>query len=97
MHQWDDAMFAALSAEGRRQRLTVPDTLSHAMIFFTAGEAVRSVVPNHVPYAESEGVWSRGMGAVKPALEAVWAPYLAGRGTRDEALTALVKRVGSPY
>ena len=95
MHQWDDAIFAALSAESRRQSVTVPDTLSHAMIFFTAGEAVRSVVPSHVPYAEAEGVWALGMGAHKPALETVWAPYLAGRGTRDEAIAALVKMIGS--
>jgi hypothetical protein len=96
MHQWDDAIFAALSAEARRQRLTLPDSLSHAMIFFTAGEAVRSVEPSHVPYAESEGVWSRGMGSLKPAMEATWKPYLAGQGTREEAIAALVKAVATP-
>ena len=96
MHQWDDAIFRALSAEARRQRSTVPDSLSHAMIFFTAGEAVRSVDPSHVPYAEAEGVWSRAMGSLKPALEATWKPYLDGRGTRDEAIAALIKAVATP-
>ena len=91
MHQWDDAIFAALSSEARRQKVTMPDALSHAMIFFTAGEAVRSVVPDHVPYAEAEGVWSRGMGTLKSALETTWKPYLSGSGTREEALAALVK------
>jgi hypothetical protein len=96
MHQWDDRVFAALSAEVRRQNASVPDTLSHAMIFFTAGEAVRNVVPSHVPYAEAEGVWARGMGTLKPALESAWKPYLEGRGSRDEALTALVKAAAAP-
>ena len=96
MHQWDDRVFALVSAEARRQNVTVPDTLSHAMIFFTAGEAVRSVVPSHIPYADAEGVWARGMGTLKPALESAWKPYLEGRGTRAEALAALVKAAATP-
>lgn len=91
MHQWDDAIFSALSTEARRQHTTVPDALSHAMIFFTAGEAVRSVEPSHVPYAETEGVWARGMGNLQRALDAAWKPYLDGHGTREEAISALVK------
>jgi hypothetical protein len=95
MHQWDDSVQAALIAEARRQGTRVPPNLSHAMIFFTAGEAVRSLSPTYVPLAESEGVWGRGMGVFKPALEAVWKPYLAGAGTRDEALAALIKAVAA--
>jgi hypothetical protein len=91
MHQWDDAIDAMLRAEARRQGATVPDNLSHAMIFFTAGEAVRQVSPGYVPYAEAEGVWARGMSALKPALQTAWQPYLVGHGTRDEALAALLK------
>ena len=40
MHQWDDAMYTALSREAQRVGTTVPDALSHAIIFFTAGQAV---------------------------------------------------------
>jgi hypothetical protein len=97
MHQWDDAVDAMLIAQARRQGATVPDNLSHAMIFFTAGQAVRSVNPGYVPYAEAEGVWARGMGTLRPALEAAWQPYLAGQGSRDEALAALLKAAaGNP-
>ena len=97
MHQWDDAMDALLIAQARRQGVTVPDNLGHAMIFFTAGQAVRSVSPGHVPYADAEGVWARGMSTLKPALEAAWRPYLAGQGTRDEAMAALLKAAaGNP-
>ena len=91
MHQWDDVIAAILIAEGRRQRAIVPDDLSHAMIFFTAGEAVRSVSPGYVSMAEAEGIWARGMGSLKPALEAAWQPYLAGLGSREEAVAALIK------
>lgn len=97
MHQWDDPIDAMLIAQARRQGATVPDNLSHAMIFFTAGQAVRSVSPGYVPYAEAEGVWARGIGTLKPALEAAWQPYLAGQGTRDEAVAALLKAAaGNP-
>jgi hypothetical protein len=97
MHQWDDAIEARLRASAARQRIArVPDLLSHAMIFFTAGEAVRSAVPNHRPYADANGMWRAGrMSAFKPALDEVWKPYLDGRGSLDDALDALVKRVGS--
>ena len=72
----------------------MPNGLSHAMIFFTAGEAVRHIYPNHVPYAEKFGVWQRGIAPFKTPLEDLWKPYLDGHGTRDEALAELIKRTG---
>jgi hypothetical protein len=61
---------------------------------FSAGEAVRRVIPKHVPYAEKFGVWQRGMMQFKSPIEQTWKPYLDGKGTRDEALAELVKLVG---
>lgn len=75
-HQWDEAMQAKLAAAGARAQKTVPAGLSHAMIFYAAGQAVRSVVPDYTPYADANGVWARGMTELKPALDAAWAPYL---------------------
>jgi len=93
MHQWDDAIDGVLSAEATKQQRTVPNLLSHALIFYTAGEAARSVVPGHVPYAEVNGLWrQRGLGAFKQALDEVWRPYLQGNGTREAALAALLAR-----
>ena len=65
------------------------------MIFFTAGEAVRKVFPDHVPYAEHYGVWKRGWEPLRQALEETWKPYLESKSTRDEALKALLKRCSS--
>lgn len=92
MHQWDDEVFEILREQARKQNKRVPNGLSHAMIFFTAGEAVRHVLPGHVPYAEKFGVWRRGIAALKTPLEEVWKPYLDGKGTRDETLAELIKR-----
>jgi hypothetical protein len=91
MHQWDDAIASVLEREAQRQNTTAPDLLSHALIWYTAAEAVKSVAPDHVGYAEANGLWrQRGLGAFKPALDAYWKPYLAGEGTRDEAFAAIL-------
>lgn len=95
MHQWDDQVFEALREEARKQNKQVPNGLSHAMIFFTAGEAVRHVYPEHVPYAEKFGVWQRGISAFKTPLDEIWKPHLDGRTTRDDALAELVKRTAA--
>lgn len=90
MHQWDDAVVAALREQARRTGAPLTADLSHAMIFYTAGEAVKRVEPSHVPYAEAFGIWTRGLGVHKAALDDAWKPYLDGRGMRDDALAALI-------
>jgi hypothetical protein len=92
MHQWDEQIFEALRQQAIKANKFFPRSVSHSLIFFTAGEAVRRVVPSHVPYAEKFGVWQRGLAPMKAALEETWKPYLDGRGTRDEAFTAVVIR-----
>lgn len=90
MHQWDEPVQSALREQARLAGVRVAPNLSHALVFFTAGEAVRRVVPGHVPYAEANGVWDRGFGRFLPGLRQAWQPYLDGQGSRDEALKALV-------
>ena len=94
MHQWDPQIAEALQTQARLQNKPVPRGLSHAMIFFTAGEAIRRVSATHVPYGEKAGVWQRGMAQFKQPLEQLWKPYLDGKGTRDEALAQLIKVTG---
>ena len=93
MHQWDDQMFEKLRAVAQRNSIArIPGGLTHTMIFYAAGEAVRSVVPSHVPYAEQNQVWASGPFATfKPKLDEFWKPYLAGSGTLDDALAGLLK------
>jgi len=95
MHQWDDSVQAALKEQARRINKPVPGRLSHALIFFTAGEAVRHVVPEHTPYADTSGVWQRGMTREREVLTEIWKPYLDGRGTRDKAFTELIRRLSA--
>jgi hypothetical protein len=89
MHQWDEEIDARLLKIARANKLKFNDLLSHAMIFYTTGEAMKAVVPTHVPYAEIAGIWKGRMGFFKPALDAHWKPYLEGKLTLDEALLAL--------
>jgi hypothetical protein len=95
MHQWDDKIDAALGEQGRRIGKPVPGDLSHALIFFTAGEAVRSVVSGYIPFGETAGIWQRGLGRFKPILDEVWKPYLTGHGTRDEAFAEILRRIAT--
>jgi hypothetical protein len=95
MHQWDGLVFQALREQARRLDKLLPANLSHALIFFTAGEAVRRAVPEHVRYADKFGVWQRGWTRERDVLEEIWKPYLDGRGTRDEAFAELIKRLAT--
>ena len=94
MHQWDRQMNELLFGEARRTGRRLPPNLSHALIFFTAGEAVRRLAPaGYVKYADANGVWDRGFQRFNAPLEQVWKPYLDGKGTRDQAIAALVAAV----
>jgi hypothetical protein len=90
MHQWDDSMQARLRVQARRQDRPLPRDLSHAMIFYTTGEAMKSVLPGHTPLAEIAGIWDRGMGRYRDALRNEWQPYLDGRIGLDSALFRLI-------
>lgn len=96
MHVWDDRLAAMLRNQTRTSDKRLPRNLSHALIFFTAGEAVHRAVPEHVPYADANGVWERGMLSLREALVETWKPYLDGRGSRDEALAALIAKTSEP-
>lgn len=94
MHQWDRETSAALEAAAAAAGTRVPSGMSHALIFYTAGAAVRRADPAHVPYAEVNGLWPRlATAEVKAALESAWQPFLDGRGTRDQALLDVMRRL----
>ena len=90
MHQWDDEMDVLLRKLAEPTGKPVPGTLSHALVFYTAGEAVKHAVPQHVPFADALRMWDRGLRAYKSALDAHWKPWLEGKGSRDQALAAVL-------
>ncbi len=89
-HQWP--IFEALQAEAKTQGKQVPNLLTHAMIFYTAGEAIRSVVPGYVPTAQRLRLWDpRGLGAFREELTGPWQAHLEGRTSRDDAIAAIFR------
>jgi hypothetical protein len=90
MHQWDDDFQAVLAGVAKRVIVPVPRTLSHSLIFYTAGYAVAREIPGHRPYADSAGVWERGLFS-RQRIEAEWTPYLKGERSMEAALEALLK------
>jgi hypothetical protein len=93
IHTWDETIDTLLESQARAAGGQLPRNLSHSIVFFTAGEAVRRVAPaGYVPLADATGGWQRGMNGLKPPLEEIWLPYLTGAGSRDEVLAALVRR-----
>lgn len=99
MHQWDGAVYGRLQKVAAANNIQKFDPLlTHAMIFYTTGEAMRSVVPDHVPYAEVAGIWKGRMGIFKPALDTYWKPYLDGKSSIEAALLGLLSaKTGADY
>jgi hypothetical protein len=102
MHQWDNQVYSALGAQARPIKAMVPSDLPHALIWVTAGEAVRRVSPAHVRLVDALGIWKLfSSGALVPLerlkapLDETWMPYLNGRGTRDEAMRALLEKIAA--
>ena len=93
MHQWDQPMMARLSRLSKENQTAPPrEGITHALIWYTAAEAVKSAMPKHVGYAESGGMWKqKGLGSFKAGLDAHWKPYLDGKSTLDAALLGLLQ------
>jgi len=93
LHRFDDTMMQRLSRLSKENQTPAPrQGITHALIWYTAAEAVKSVMPGHVGYAERAGMWKQqGLGGFKPGLDTYWKPYLDGKGTLDEALIGLLK------
>jgi hypothetical protein len=93
MHQWDQPMLARLARLSKEHQTPPPrEGITHALIWYTAAEAVKSQVRGHVGYAERLGMWKQKLnGSFKAGLDTHWKPYLDGKGTLDEALIGLLK------
>jgi hypothetical protein len=89
------ALDSALVATAVRQSRVLPRELAHLILFYTAGEAVRTLVPDHVPYAESFGVWTQNESArrYRALIEREWQPHLEGCRSFAEAVARIVDRL----
>lgn len=90
MHQWDDSMLARIQDHARRQNRPPPRDLSHALIFYTTGDAMKRLIANYSTYADLAGIWNRALGRFLPALRQEWQPYLDRKVALDVALERLV-------
>ena len=88
LHGLGSRVPALLEREARARGREVPRDLVHALLFYTAGDAVRRRIPEHVPYADAFGVWRRL--EFHDLIERRWRPYLDGTSTLDAALGAIV-------
>jgi hypothetical protein len=90
-HTMEDELEAARRQAGTAAKKRAPRDLTHAIIFYTAGEMTRRKVLGHVPYAEAEGLWQRSpFGAFLPLIQRHWQLHLDGRTTLREAIRAIV-------
>lgn len=65
--------------------------LWHAVLFYTAGEVVAQQVPDYVPYAEKNGLWTRAWpGPMRSLIEQDWKPHFNGSVTLSAAIDKLV-------
>jgi hypothetical protein len=93
-HAWGRMLFDGVTEAATAQGVKVPRQLSHAILFYTAGDLTARELKQHgvayKHYAEG-GLYDRLCGTgCGEKLSAQWGPYLDGKRTRPEAFTALV-------
>jgi hypothetical protein len=89
----DDSLFRVLQTSFRASGKRWPRDPTHAFIFYTAGEITRRQFPEHVPFAEAVGMWTRNADFARmlPLLRAHGQPYLDGKSTLEEALRKIAE------
>ena len=87
MRPLEAALSQALEENGRRGDAR----LAHMLLFYTAGNLVARSVPEYPTAAEAFGIWAQDARALeyRRLLLREWRPYLEGRRSLDEAMTAL--------
>jgi hypothetical protein len=93
-HAWGRSLFEGITEAAGAQGVTVPPQLSHAVLFYTAGDLTARELKQHgIAYTHyaAGGLYDRLCGpGCGDKLAAHWKPYLAGERTRADAFTALV-------
>lgn len=84
-----------IARESERLGIEPPPDLWHALLFYTSGELTRRAllprgVNSYTPFAYRQGLFERSWSYYRGPIEQIWQEYLEGKGTRDEALAAVV-------
>ena len=93
-HAWGIVLVRAIAAAAREQGVSVPPQLSHAVLFYTAGElTARELKVHGIDYTHyaQRGIYTAMCGTgCGDKLAAHWAPHLDGKRSIVESLSALV-------
>lgn len=101
-HGISDTVQDAIIRECRQRNKPIPRDLWHALLFYTTGQVIRSVVPQpagrasssfatgYTPYAVREGLYQRGWQNYLRVLTEYWQPYLDGKVAFDDAIAHMV-------
>jgi len=96
----------AIIRECRQRDKPIPRDLWHALVFYTTGEVIRTVLTSSLAssadkgnggpasgysaYAFREGLYQRGWKNYLELLQRFWQPYLDGKATFDDAIARMV-------
>lgn len=97
---------AAIIRECRQRDKPIPRDLWHALVFYTTGEVIRTVLTSssashadkgdsvasasYDTYAFREGLYQRGWKNYLELLQRFWQPYLDGKASFDDAIARMV-------
>ncbi len=105
-HGIAEAVQKAIIRECRQRDKPIPRDLWHALVFYTTGEVIRTVLTSasgkpgnkgsgsaenaYNTYAFREGLYQRGWRNYLELLQRFWQPYLDGKATFDDAIARMV-------
>jgi hypothetical protein len=93
-HAWGRMLFEGVTEAATAQAIKVPPQLSHAVLFYTAGElTARELTQHGIAYKHyaQDGLYDRLCGTgCGDKLAAHWGPFLDGQRTRAQAFSMLV-------
>ena len=103
-HGIAEAVQRAIIRECRQRDKPIPRDLWHALVFYTTGEVIRTVLTSpsrgekgndgpsssYDTYAFREGLYQRGWKNYLELLQRFWQPYLDGKATFDDAIARMV-------
>ncbi|MDP9099274.1 MAG: hypothetical protein M3N48_09830 [Verrucomicrobiota bacterium] len=91
LHVLEGPVVAELLRQAKAQGKEAPRFLSHALIFYTAGEITRRTVSGHKPYAVGHHLWNGDpWSKYWNLLRTYWQPYLDGRTSLVDAMRDIV-------